>query len=181
MKISVVIPVRNEAGSIRLLLDSLLSQSRQPDEILITDGGSSDATPLILEEYAQRNPKVRLFRETNALPGRGRNIGAASASHEWLAFIDAGVSPAPDWLAELAAYASEHPRLRSSMAPGSPWLTLFSRSVRPSLMRTCPPGKMTKGLSAREQFCPRSSVALCGKGWRFSRATAIRGRSLVPE
>ena len=109
MKISVVIPVRNEAESIGQLLDDLLKQSHQPDEILITDGGSGDATPLIVEEYAQRNPTVRLFRESNALPGRGRNIGAGSASHEWLAFIDAGVSPSTDWLAKLTACAAEHP------------------------------------------------------------------------
>jgi glycosyltransferase involved in cell wall biosynthesis len=97
MKISVVIPVRNEAGSIRALLDALLHQSLLPDEILITDGGSSDATPAIVLEYAQRNASVRLFRETMALPGRGRNVAAANASNEWLAFIDAGVVPATDW------------------------------------------------------------------------------------
>src|SRR6266550_3700581 len=109
MRISVVIPVRNEAESIRALLDGLLRQSRQPDEILITDGGSSDATPRIVEEYARLNPKVRLFCEINALPGRGRNIAAANASHEWLAFIDAGVVPANDWLEHLAGCASCNP------------------------------------------------------------------------
>src|SRR3989442_1429241 len=100
MKISVAIPVRNEAESIRPLLDGLLTQSRQPDEILVTDGGSSDGTLRILEEYAQMNPNLRVFRESNALPGRGRNIAAANASHEWLAFIDAGINPAPDWLSQ---------------------------------------------------------------------------------
>jgi len=71
MRISVVIPVRNEAESIRALLDGLLNQSLQPDEILITDGGSSDATPRIVEEYARLNPNIHLFCEESALPGRG--------------------------------------------------------------------------------------------------------------
>jgi glycosyltransferase involved in cell wall biosynthesis len=105
MKISVVIPVRNEEESIRALLDSLLDQSLPPAEILITDGGSSDATAAIVHDYAQRNASVRLFCEAMALPGRGRNVAAANASHQWLAFIDAGVVPAPDWLAQLAACA----------------------------------------------------------------------------
>ncbi len=109
MKISVVIPVRNEAESIRALLDALLNQSLLPDEILITDGGSSDATPAIVQEYAQGNATVRLFREAMALPGRGRNVAAAHASHEWLAFIDAGVVPAKDWLAQLAECAKRDP------------------------------------------------------------------------
>jgi glycosyltransferase involved in cell wall biosynthesis len=109
MKISVVIPVRNEAESIRALLDALLDQSLLPDEILITDGGSSDATPAIVQEYAQRDATVRLFCEGMAFPGRGRNVAAANASHEWLAFIDAGVVPARDWLAQLAECAKRDP------------------------------------------------------------------------
>ena len=106
MKISVVIPVRNEAESAHTLLDALLDQSLPPDEILITDGGSSDATPAIIQEYAQRNSSVRLFREVMAFPGRGRNVAAANASQEWLAFIDAGVVPTRDWLAQLSECAN---------------------------------------------------------------------------
>jgi glycosyltransferase involved in cell wall biosynthesis len=41
------------------------------------------------------------------LPGRGRNVAAAHAAGEWLAFIDAGIRPAPDWLERLAARARE--------------------------------------------------------------------------
>ncbi len=108
MKISVVIPVRNEAESIQPLLDALLAQSLPPAEILITDGGSIDATPELVAEYARRHPSICLFREVMALPGRGRNVAARNASHEWLAFIDAGVLPAADWLAQLAQCAAEH-------------------------------------------------------------------------
>jgi glycosyltransferase involved in cell wall biosynthesis len=101
MKVSVVVPVRDEEESIRFLLDGLLGQTLPPDEIVIVDGGSQDRTPPIIEEYARRTTRVRLIRETNALPGRGRNLGAAQARNEWLAFIDAGVEPANDWLARL--------------------------------------------------------------------------------
>ena len=41
-RISVVVPVRDEEDSIRDLLESLLAQTRPPDEIVITDGGSID-------------------------------------------------------------------------------------------------------------------------------------------
>ena len=107
MKISVVVPVLNEEHSIRALLDGLLNQTRPPEEIVIIDGGSTDATPRIVEEY--KTAKIRLIRETNALPGRGRNVGAAHASHEWLAFIDAGVRPASDWLAKITESAESDP------------------------------------------------------------------------
>ncbi|MCM3871773.1 MAG: glycosyltransferase [Pyrinomonadaceae bacterium] len=105
IRISVVVPVRNEAGSIRELLDSLLSQTRRPDEIVITDGGSADGTPEIIEGYIKQGFPVRLIREKAAFPGRGRNLAAAQANFEWLAFTDAGISPAADWLEALARRA----------------------------------------------------------------------------
>ena len=109
MRISVIVPVLNEEESIRALLESLLKQSRLADEIVITDGGSSDATPGIIAQYAAHHPEVRLLREAQALPGRGRNLAATEAFGEWLAFIDAGVVPASDWLARLAECVTREP------------------------------------------------------------------------
>lgn len=110
-KISVVVPVRDEEDSIRPLLDGLLNQSFQPDEILITDGGSTDGTCRIVEEFAAQGAPVRLFRAGDSLPGRSRNIGASNARNEWLAFIDAGITPEPNWLESLVerAAAAETP------------------------------------------------------------------------
>jgi len=105
MKVSVVVPVRDEEASIRELLDSLLAQTRPPDEIVIADGGSIDATPQIIENYIHNGAPVRLIRAGAALPGRGRNLGAAQASFEWLAFTDAGIRLANNWLEALIAKA----------------------------------------------------------------------------
>ena len=102
MKITVVVPVRNEENSIRLLLQGLLAQTLAPAEIVIVDGGSTDATQRIVEEHIRQHSHLHLIREVDALPGKGRNVGAAFASSNWLAFTDAGVSPANDWLAQLA-------------------------------------------------------------------------------
>ena len=109
MKISVVIPVRNEERSIAASLDALLSQSLPPDEIVITDGGSTDRTAVIIQEYINLGAPVKLIRTTKALPGRGRNLAAARALNEWLAFTDAGIKPAKNWLEELAACAAADP------------------------------------------------------------------------
>ena len=102
MKISVVIPVRDEADSIRALLDGLLSQTLKPAEIVITDGGSTDATPEIISEYINKGAPICLLREAAALPGRGRNLAAAQAANEWIAFVDAGARPEATWLESLA-------------------------------------------------------------------------------
>src|SRR4051794_26391330 len=110
MKISVVIPVKNEADSIRDLLDALLNQTLPPDQILVTDGGSIDGTLAILKDYDRLHSSIHVFPEAGAMPGRGRNVGAANAANEWIAFIDAGVTPASNWLEELAkcAVQDEH-------------------------------------------------------------------------
>lgn len=102
MKISVIVPVRNEQDSIRALLEALLGQTLAPAEIVITDGGSTDATAAIISEYVEGGAPIRLIRETAALPGRGRNLAAAQATSEWLAFIDAGTLPETTWLESLA-------------------------------------------------------------------------------
>ena len=107
MKISVLIPVRNEELSIRALLESLRNQTLKPAEVVITDGGSSDATPEIISEFVKRGDPIRLLREAAALPGRGRNLAAAQAANEWLAFIDAGITPEANWLESLGHRAEE--------------------------------------------------------------------------
>ena len=74
MKVSVIVPVRDEQETIRELLDGLLNQTRLPNEIVITDGGSVDSTTEIIEQYIQKGAPVRLIRAGAALPGRGRNF-----------------------------------------------------------------------------------------------------------
>jgi glycosyltransferase involved in cell wall biosynthesis len=109
MKISVIVPVRNEEDSIGALLDSLLSQTLQPAEIVITDGGSTDATTAIIQKYIEGGAPLKLIRTTRALPGRARNLAVARAGNEWLAFTDAGIKPGKQWLELLAARAGTDP------------------------------------------------------------------------
>ncbi len=109
MKISVIVPVRDEQESIRALLDSLLTQTLEPDEIIITDGGSIDLTPSIIDQYVDRGFPIQLIRSGPALPGRGRNLSAQRAAGEWLACIDAGIVPDSAWLQELLNSANREP------------------------------------------------------------------------
>ena len=109
MRISVAVPVRNEASSIRILLNELLGQTLKPAEIILTDGGSQDDTPRIIEESIGSGAPVKLFREKGALPGRARNISVQHCHYDWIAFVDAGNKPSPDWLANLARKVIDDP------------------------------------------------------------------------
>lgn len=95
-------PVRDEELTIDQLIEGLLNQTLPPDEIVITDGGSIDATREKIEEFVRRGAPIKLICDQNSLPGRCRNLAIANARNNWIAFIDAGITPEPTWLADLA-------------------------------------------------------------------------------
>jgi len=101
MQVSVVIPVRDEELTIQRLLDSLSSQTRAPDEVIITDGGSRDRTLAIIEGYDTKDFLIKLIRSKGAFPGQGRNLGVQAASYNVIAFTDAGIVLNSRWLEKL--------------------------------------------------------------------------------
>ena len=150
MKVSVVVPVRDEEHSIRELLDSLLRQTRPPDEIVITDGGSVDATPQIIEEYIQKGAPVRLLRAGPALPGRGRNLGAAAAQFEWLAFTDAGIRVNGDWLEAFVARAGHDSSIDIVYGSLEPVTDTFFKEC--AAIAYVPPPALRDGIVIRPRF-----------------------------
>jgi glycosyltransferase involved in cell wall biosynthesis len=102
MQLSVILTVLNEGEVIHLLLDSLIQQTRFPDEVVICDGGSRDNTLEVLEEYKQWLP-LKLLIAPGANISRGRNLAIAAATGQIIAATDAGVSLSPTWLEDLAA------------------------------------------------------------------------------
>ena len=109
LRISLVVPVRNEEESLARLVASVRAQTRQPDEVLLVDGGSTDRTVALARELAAGDERFRVVEAGEASPGRGRNVGAAEARHPWLAFTDAGIGLDPEWLERLAEQVEEEP------------------------------------------------------------------------
>jgi glycosyltransferase involved in cell wall biosynthesis len=147
MKISVIVPVRNEEHSIRELLDSLLTQTRRPDEIVITDGGSTDSTREIITDYIRNQAPIRLICATAALPGRGRNLAAAEAKCEWLGFIDAGIRPAKDWLEVLASRPESDDKLDVVYGSWEPVTDTFFKEC--AAITYLPPPASVNGITTR--------------------------------
>jgi len=98
-RFTIIATVRNEADTIRMFVESLLEQTRKPDEILIVDGASSDGTREILEDHAARGLLRVISQPCNIAEGRNLGIAAASGTH--LAVTDAGCRVEPDWLAQI--------------------------------------------------------------------------------
>jgi glycosyltransferase involved in cell wall biosynthesis len=101
MRVSVVSTVLNEADSLPRLLDSLATQTRAPDEVVICDGGSNDGTLHLLE--AERRLPLRVVQRSGANISQGRNAAIAPATGDVIAVTDAGVCLSSHWLAEIVA------------------------------------------------------------------------------
>ena len=106
-KVSVIIPVYNVAPYLRQNLDSVLGQTLQDIEVICVDDGSDDGCAKILEEYAQKDPRVCVLSQENAGAGAARNLGLAHASGEFLSFLDSDDFFEPTMLEKMVALAQE--------------------------------------------------------------------------
>ena len=111
LAVAVVVPVRNEEPSLPALVASLRAQTFAPSEIVIVDGGSTDATVEVGRRLAGGDPRFRIIEAGAATPGRGRNVGTAAARSEWVAYTDAGIRVEPTWLERLVREVERDPAL----------------------------------------------------------------------
>jgi len=94
ISVSVVIPARNAEGTLARALDSVLAQTRPPDEIVVVDDASTDGTAGVARRYRPQGVKlVALPAQRGAADAR--NAGIAAARGVWIAFLDAD----DEWLA----------------------------------------------------------------------------------
>jgi succinoglycan biosynthesis protein ExoA len=98
--VSVVIPMRNEAGSIGTLLDGVLGQDYPADrlEILVVDGDSSDDSAAVVARYAARDPRVRLLHNPRRIVPTALNIAIRAARGDVICRIDGHTRIAPDYV-----------------------------------------------------------------------------------
>lgn len=106
LAVSLVVPVRNEEATLPALFESIGRQTLQPAEVILVDGGSTDATVRVARALGgERGSSLRVIEAMEATPGRGRNIGIGVAQTEWVALTDAGIRLEPEWLEHLVEAA----------------------------------------------------------------------------
>jgi len=82
--VSVIVPVRDGERYLAAALQSLLDQERPPDELIVADDGSTDASAAIAAEHG-----ARVLRLPASGPAAARNAGVQAASGELIGFLDA--------------------------------------------------------------------------------------------
>lgn len=90
LRISVIIPVYNREDSIRLTLDSVLTQSYPFLQVILIDDGSQDRSLEICSEYQEKDSRVLVVHQENKGVSVARNSGLDKADGEWISFIDCG-------------------------------------------------------------------------------------------
>lgn len=87
-KISVIMPSLNVASYIRECMDSVICQTLTDLEILCVDAGSTDGTWEILEEYAEKDSRVRLIKSEKKSYGYQMNLGIKKALGEYIGIVE---------------------------------------------------------------------------------------------
>ena len=108
--ISLIATVLNEGDNIHQLFESIVAQTRPPDEVVVVDGGSGDDTLAIMRGYADELP-LRLFVEAGCNISQGRNRAIAEARGDIIAVTDAGVRLSDAWLERITAPLLADPAL----------------------------------------------------------------------
>jgi glycosyltransferase involved in cell wall biosynthesis len=98
--VTVIMPVLNEASFIRQSLGAVLSQNYPPDrlEILIVDGGSTDATQTTVQEMFQNRPNTRLLYNPQRIQAAGLNLGILAATGQIIIRVDGHTVIAPNYV-----------------------------------------------------------------------------------
>ncbi len=94
--ISVIVPVYNVEKYLSECLDSLLAQTLERIQIVCVDDGSTDSSPQILKNYAERDRRIKVITQTNKGLSAARNAGIAAADAPVVAFLDSDDSYEPD-------------------------------------------------------------------------------------
>ncbi len=88
--VSVIMPVYNAAPWLQKAVESVLTQSHGNLELIAVDDGSQDGSPSILDNYANADSRIRVYRQPfNSGVSEARNVAIAAARGDFIAFLDA--------------------------------------------------------------------------------------------
>lgn len=93
MKVSIIIPIYNAEKFISKCIESVLNQTYHDLEIILVNDGSTDETLKIIQQYQNKDERIKIIDKENAGVSDSRNRGIEIATGEYIAFADSD-----DWL-----------------------------------------------------------------------------------
>ena len=86
--LSILIPVYNVENYLAECLDSIFVRNGFAGEVICVDDGSTDNSPTILSDYANRFSNLRIIKQQNAGLSAARNAALRAASGDYVLFVD---------------------------------------------------------------------------------------------
>lgn len=87
-KVSVIVPVYNSEKYLDACLESLLNQTLKDIEIICVDDGSTDQSYIRLQQYAEKDSRIKIYQQKNQGVAMARNTALKYAIGDWIAFCD---------------------------------------------------------------------------------------------
>lgn len=92
-KLSIIIPIYNAEEYLRECIDSAIDQTLKDIEIILVDDGSTDSSPIICDEYAKNDKRVKVIHKPNGGVCDARNVGTQAVTSDYFTFLESD-----DWL-----------------------------------------------------------------------------------
>ncbi|WP_052357138.1 glycosyltransferase family 2 protein [Xylanibacter brevis] len=108
MDVSVIIPVYNTEKYLAACVESVLQQTDVSIEIILVDDGSTDASPRICDDYAQRYENIRTVHINNSGPATAKNEGLCLAQGNYIALTDSDDKMEPLMLSKMVTAGYKH-------------------------------------------------------------------------
>lgn len=108
--VSLVLPVFNGEKYIRECVESILEQTYSNFELIIVNDGSTDSTPLIIEELKKTDSRIQLIHQSNKKLPLALNAGFSKARGEFLTWISHDNRIKPDYLFFMVNRLKRHPK-----------------------------------------------------------------------
>lgn len=126
LTLSIIIPAYNEERHIKNCLESIATQTEKPDEVIVVDNNSTDATASIAKSY----PFVKLIKENNQGIVFARNAGFNEASSDILGRIDADTVLPPGWVAYAQRFYRSKEHSQHALTGGGYFYNLYFPPAR---------------------------------------------------
>ncbi|ETB28399.1 glycosyltransferase [Mycobacterium avium subsp. hominissuis] len=107
---SIIVPTFNAAATLQMCIESIICQTYSDLELVLVDGGSTDATLDVAQGFAGKlGPRLVVHSGPDQGPYDAMNRGVGMATGEWLLFLGADDAlDQPDTLARVAAFIDDH-------------------------------------------------------------------------
>src|SRR5688500_11882112 len=112
--VSVILPVYNQESYIAETIESILAQTYKDIELLIQDDGSTDKSAQIIQQYAEKDRRIKAHFERNAGKSIATNNIVSRAAGDLCAFLDADDLMMPDRLEKQVAFHQNNPEVDAS-------------------------------------------------------------------